>query len=162
MKWKVRMNGMDEEKTHCHSDFSIGSKGNILNRIGFVADENSDFDPDYITKKLNIEPYRTRRMGTPRKNLKSVYPFSSWSACHQDTPALDAEEQCLQIVRMLADKIPDLLQIKSEYNVTFTITIVPHIYHEEQPVLYFNQEIIDFCHATGTTIGIDLYIYCKE
>jgi len=153
---------MGDEKTHCCSDFSIGSKGNVKSIIGFVAEENSDFDPDYITKKLRIEPHKTTRMGTPRKNAKGVYPFSGWSACYQDTPAIDTEEQCLNIVRMLKDKIPDLLQIRSKHNVTFTITVVPHVYSEQSPIFFFNQEIIDFCHATGTEIAIDLYVYDKE
>jgi len=147
------------EKSKCHSYFSIGSNGVIKNMIGFVANPNSDFDPEYITNKLNIEPYETRKMGSPRRDGKSTYPFSEWTACRQDEPAYDAGEQCLNIVRTLKEKIPLLLEIKKEYNVDFVINIVPYIYNEESPAICFNKEIIEFCYLTGTEIGVDLYVF---
>jgi len=147
------------DKTSCHTYFTIGSSGVIENEIGFVANENSDFDPEYITEKLQIEPFETRKMGSLRKDGHGVYPFSGWTACYQDEPAIDAEEQCLKIVRALKDKIPLLLEIKKEIDVSFNINIVPHIYYEENPVICFNNEIIEFCYLTGTKIGVDLYVY---
>lgn len=63
-------------QTSCYSYFDICSTGTIQNEIGFVAAENSCFDPDYITEKLGIEPFRTLKMGTPRKNGHGHYPFS--------------------------------------------------------------------------------------
>lgn len=151
-----------EKKTECHSYFAICSNGEVKNMVGFVANKNSDFDPDYITKKLGIEPDETLRMGSPRKNNHGIYPFSSWSACYQNTPSLDAEAQCENIVEELYDKIPALVEISREFDVTFSIIIVPHIYNERTPCLGVNKRIIDFCYQTGTEIGIDLYVYDKE
>ena len=150
------------EKTSCHSYFSICSSGQIRDGVGVVADAHSDFDPAEITARLGIEPFETRKMGTPRKRGTGVYPFSDWACCRQAEPAMDAQEQCRQIVRRLRDRIPVLQAIKREYHVDYTLMIVPHIYHEESPVLGFDSEIIDFCYHTGTQIAVDAYIYDKE
>ena len=150
------------DKTDCYSYFGICSNGIIKNGVGFIANSKSDFDPDYITDKLHIEPFDSNRMGTPRKNGHGSYPFSDWGACMQTEPAIDAEEQCVRIVRALKDKIPALLDIKKKFDVAFSLIIVPRIYNEETPVLCFNKEIIEFCYRTGTEIGIDLYVYDKD
>ena len=150
------------DKTSCYSYFAVCSGGVIENGAGFIAHANSDFDPDYITEKLNINPYETKRKGTPRKNGHGTYSFSAWTACFQAEPVLDAEEQCNIIVRRLKNKIPLLLEIKDEFDVTYCINIVPHIYNEETPALVINKEVIEFCYLTGTEIGIDLFVYDKE
>ena len=150
------------EKTTCYSYFAIYSSGEIRDGIGFVASENSDFDPDDITAKLGYNPFETKKMGTPRKIGHGLYPFSNWSCCKQTEPALDAEEQCRKIVRELYDLIPQLQEIKKEYNVDYSIIIVPHIYNDENPLLAFDSEIIEFCYLTGTERSVDMYIYDKE
>ena len=148
---------MQAKKTTCFSYFAICNRGEIRPNIGFVAEENSGFDPEEFTRLLGIVPFASNRLGTLRPNGHGVWPFSCWSACKQSEPRLDAEAQCLSIVRTLQDKIPILLQIKQKYAVDFSLIIVPEIENGETPVLCFSQRIIDFCHATGTEIGIDLY-----
>jgi hypothetical protein len=152
---------MDKTETHCHTYFSICSNGEVKHQTGFVANENSEFDPDYITQKLGIQPYEIRRMGCPRKNGHGTFPFSEWSI-YQDSPALDAGAQCLSIVDALYDKIPVLLDIKREFDVAFTILVVPHIYNEISPYFGFNKRIIEFCYLTGAEISIDMYVYDRE
>ena len=126
--------------------------------IDEIFETNSDFNPEYITKKLELEPYDSRKMGTPRKYGRGKYTFSDWSACKQTEPALDVEEQCMKIVNMLKDKVSLLLDIKKEFDVTFCINIVPHIVNEETPGIAFNKYIIEFCYLTGTEIGVDIYV----
>lgn len=153
-------------KTNRYSYFCIASNGileNISeNIIRFSANENSDFNPDEITRKLGIQPFKTRKMCEERKNGHGIYTFSSWDACIQKVPALDAEEQCIKIVRMLRDKIPVLNEIKRQIDVGYYINIVPHIYNEEAPAIQMNREIIEFCYLTGTEIGVDIYVYDRE
>ena len=149
-------------QTSCYSYFAICSSGEIRDGIGFVAAENSYFDPDDITVKLGIDPFNTKKMGSLRKNGHGHYPFSNWACCRQNEPALDAEEQCRIIVRQLRHLIPWLQEIKKEYNVDYTINIVPHIFNEENPILGFDSEIIEFCYHTGTEISVDMYVYEKE
>lgn len=150
------------EKTKCYSYFCIESAGEILDMVGFVADDNSFFEPDKITEILGIEPFKTKLMGSQRKNGKGVFPFSNWCACKTTEPILDAEEQCLNIVRKLKPLIPKLNEIKRMYNVNFDIMIVPYVYNEESPILCFTNEIIEFCYLTKTEIIVDMYVFDKE
>lgn len=150
------------EKTSCRSYFAICSAGDIQNGVGFVAAENSFFDPDEITKMLEMQPYNTTLMGAPRGNGHGFFPFSFWCACEQTEPAIDAEEQCLKIVRELSPKIPILNKIYEQYNVDFAIEVVPKVFHEQAPILCFNREIIDFCYLTKSEIDIDLYVFNEE
>ena len=155
------------DKTTCHSYFAICSNGEI-SVGGLQSTEAGVFDPDRITKILCIEPFKKHKKGDRRKQVKDEnhpsanYGFSSWSACYQTEPTLDAEEQCLSIVRELKGKVPFLLDIKKKYDVSFSIIIVPHIYNEETPALVISKEIIEFCYLTDTEIGIDMYVYDKE
>ena len=150
------------DKTSCYSYFAICSEGEIQYGLGLVAAENGNFDPEEISKMLGILPFRAWAAGTPRGKGNGVFRFSMWSACRQDEPALDAGEQCLKIVRELTPLIPELNRIREQYNVSFSILIVPKIYNEETPTLVFDSEIIEFCHLTKTEIGIDLYVYDRE
>jgi len=155
------------ETTNCHSYFSICSNGDI-GEGGLQSTESGIFDPDKITELLCIEPFRKWKKGDRRKQVKdenypsAKYGFSSWSACYQTEPVIDAEEQCVNIVRALKEKIPLLHKIKNEYDVAFNISVVPHIYNEETPILIFNKEVIEFCYLTDTEIEIDLYVFDKE
>ncbi len=148
-------------KTTCYSEFVIQSNGKMT-KNGFKTNKNSEFNPDEITKLLNITPYHTTTMNASRPNGVGNYPFSTWSGCKKEEPILDAEKQVEMIVEELRDKIPTLLQIKKRYDVRFFITIVPSIYNEEAPVIGFNKDIIDFCYKTGAEIGVHLYVFDKE
>lgn len=150
------------EKTSCYSYFAICSAGEIRDGVGFVAGENSYFDPDCITEKLGLKPFDVNKMGAPRKSGHGQYPFSDWACCKQTEPALDAEAQCKKIVRELYPLISQLQEIKTEYNVDYTIMIVPHIYNEESPILGVDSEIIEFCYRTGTEIAVDMYVCGNE
>ena len=53
---------MKKERTAMYSEFIIQSNGTIKENIGFVANPNSAFDPDEITKMLNIIPNNTIKL----------------------------------------------------------------------------------------------------
>lgn len=158
------------EQSSCYSDFFFESAGELKDigvddnghaLVEFQAKENSFFNPNEITEFLGIAPKSTVTMGTVMKSGRK-YPFSNWAACEQTEPRRDAEEQVLAIVRTLKPLIPKILAIKKKYNVRTGINITPHIYCEESPIIYFNQEIIEFCYLTGTEIGVDILVFDKE
>lgn len=126
-----------------------------------VANPNSYFDPEEITKILKITPHSTTTMDKKRPIAEGTYPFSTWSGYKKEEPALDATLQVNAIVEELKEKISALLQIKRQYDVNLFITVVPSIYNEESPYIHFNKKIIDFCSQTNTEIGVHLYIYEK-
>lgn len=150
---------MKKERTAMYSEFIIQSNGTIKENIGFVANPNSTFDPDEITKMLNIIPNNTMKLGEERKKGKGLYPFSTWSGCRKDTPRLEVEKQIMSSINQLKDKISILKEIKKKYDVNFYMKSVPSIFNEEAPYVHYNQKIIDFCYQTGTELGVHLYVF---
>ncbi|WP_202077940.1 DUF4279 domain-containing protein [Caldalkalibacillus salinus] len=148
------------EKTNTYTYFGITSNGEIDHR-GLVANENGIFNTDEITELLGIQPFKCWNYGDIRRN-GSKYLFSNWGAEKSDIERLDVEAQCMDTIKNLKNKIPQLKQIKEQYDVEFAIMIVPSIYGDEKPLMSFNVEIIEFCYLTGTTIEIDMYLYPNE
>lgn len=148
------------EKTNSYTYFGIGSKGEIDHR-GLVAYESGIFNPEDITKLLGIQPFSSWSYGDTRRN-GSKYLFSDWSAEKSAVGRLDVEEQCIDTIKNLKNKVSLLKDIKEQYDVHYVIMIVPSIYGEEKPLISFNEEIIEFCHLTGTTIEVDMYVYPDE
>ena len=155
---------MEQEKTNSYTYFSIGSNGELKKKewyYTFVANEGSDFDPAYITKLLGIQPIDSWMKGDPW-NKKHPRHFSSWHAERSEKDRLDGEAQCLDTIKNLKHKIPELMQIKEQYDVGFTLFIVPKIHNGETPYLKFNKEIMEFCYLADVDIGVDMYIISGE
>jgi len=144
------------EKTSSYTYFAIGSNGTSDN--GFIAYEKGIFNPEEITRILGIQPFSSWAYGDKRVD-GSEYLFSNWSAEKSEIGRLDVESQCRDTIRNLKNKIPQLKRIKEQYDVKFVLNIVPSIHNEEQPWIILNEDVIEFCHLTGTTISVDMEIY---
>lgn len=144
------------EKTNSYTYFTIESNGETGNG-GLASYEKGIFNPDDITKLLDIQPFNSWAYGSTRRGgFKRL--FSTWDAEKSDIGRLDVEAQCRDTIKNLKNKIPLLNQIKVQYDVNFVIVIVPIIYDEETPYIGFNEEVIEFCYLTGSTIQVDMYI----
>jgi hypothetical protein len=155
---------MEQTNSYSYTYFKICSNCEFIKtseNIGYYESTKAgEFDPDDITKILEIEPFEKWKKGDQRSPLhpkKLPYSFSLWNAEKSDIDRIDTGKQCLETIKNLINKIPELLKIKSLYDVVFQIVIVPYIYSEKVR-LYFEKEIIDFCYFTGTTIDVDMYI----
>ena len=63
----------------------------------------------------------------------------------------------------LLGKIDILNEIKNEFDVTYTLEVVPTVYADNtSPCLAPSLKVIDFCHATRTEIDIDLHVMEQE
>ena len=134
---------MKKNKNTCYTYFSI---------VG-------DFDPDEITKMLNLTPYESWKIGQPVKYGNDVYSFARWSFGYCGDYNVYVDEQMKQTISKLKDKIDVLCTIKDLFDVDFVLEIVPCVYRNESPpCLAPNREIIEFCYLTGTDIDIDLYL----
>jgi hypothetical protein len=144
------------EKTNSYTYFSIESNGEI-GQSGFAAYEKGIFNPEDITALLGIQPFNSWAYGSKRKG-GSKRLFSTWDAEKSEIDRLDIEAQCRDTIKNLKNRIPQLNQIKEQYDVNFVLMVVPVIYGEEPPSMGFNEEVIEFCYLTGTTIQVDMYI----
>ncbi|AQQ55284.1 DUF4279 domain-containing protein [Planococcus lenghuensis] len=144
------------EKTNSYTYFGITSNGEMGDR-GFEANKKGIFNPKEITDLLDIQPFSSWAYGENRTS-GTKYGFSSWNAEKSDIDRLDVEAQCRDTIKRLKSKIPLLNQIKEQYDVNFVLMIVPSIYGDEQPWIAFNEEVIEFCYLTETTIEVDMYM----
>lgn len=166
-------------KVECYSYFSIHSAREVAQLAATPGGQNfsptgvaaalqhiratygeTNFDCVAITAALGIQPRRAWHQGEP-SGLPDGRPYrlSSWSGCMQTEPTLDAGEQCLHIVRQLQGKIDTLNALRQQYDLQFTLQIVPTMNPDDStPALYFDREIIDFCYRTGTEIDVDVYV----
>ena len=117
-----------------------------------------DFNPDDITKRLELQPEKTWRIGDSRRN-GTRYDFSLWEFGRCSEYDVEVENQMRKTILPLISKVNLLNQLREEYNLSFCLEIVPTIFVGDQnPCLAPSLDVIDFCHATRTTIDIDLYV----
>lgn len=117
-----------------------------------------DFNPDTISKMLDLSPVQTWKIGDKRKN-GTIYDFSFWKFGTCDEYDVYVENQMLKTITPLLAKISILKEIKKQYDVSLTLEIVPTITSAETtPCLAPSLEIMQFCCDTGTEMDIDLYV----
>lgn len=117
-----------------------------------------DFDPDEVSRILNLESEKTWKIGDKRSN-GTVYDFAHWEIGRCDEYDVEVNIQMRKTVSVLLDKIELLNKIKQENQVSFYLEVVPTIYaNDTSPCLAPSLDIIDFCHATRTEIDIDMYV----
>ncbi|HNX15343.1 MAG TPA: DUF4279 domain-containing protein [Oscillospiraceae bacterium] len=118
-----------------------------------------DFDPDVVTGIIGLVPLEFWRSGDLRKN-GTVYNFSLWEYGRCDEYDVYVENQMMKTIQDLIPKTDILCKIKKQYDVNFTLEIVPSIYvNDINPCLAPNREVIKFCYETETDLDIDLYVF---
>lgn len=121
-----------------------------------------NFNPDDVSKLLNLTPEKTWKIGDLRRN-GTMYDFALWEIGRCTEYDVEVENQMRKTIALLLNKIQLLNQIREENDVSFVLEIVPSIYVGDiNPCLAPPMDVIDFCHATRTEIDIDLYIYNSE
>ena len=132
----------NENKNHCYTYFRI----------------TGCFDPDEISKKLELKPFKSWKKGDKRKSGRE-YNFSAWHFGKCESYNEIVTEQMEETIAPLLDKIDLLNQIRKENNVSFYLEVVPSLSSgNDEPCLAPSLEVMDFCTATRTEIDIDLYI----
>lgn len=120
------------------------------------------FNPDDVSKILNLTPEKTWKIGDLRRN-GTRYDFALWEIGKCTEYDVEVDNQMRKTIALLQDKIQLLNQIREENDVIFVLEIVPSIYvGDMNPCLAPSLDVIDFCHATRTEIDIDMYVYNSE
>ncbi len=121
-----------------------------------------DFDPDIVTEKLGLLPDKTWKIDDIRLD-GSLHDFASWEFGRCDKYDIIVENQMHITIDSLLNKVDALNSIRDEFDVVFTLEIVPTIYTDStSPCLAPSMKVIDFCHATRTEIDIDMYLMDTE
>ena len=121
-----------------------------------------DFDPDSVSRLLNLNPDQSWKIGDLRRD-GTAYDFARWSFGKCDTYDVIVTNQMRKTIAPLLDKIDVLNEIYCKNNVNFYLAVVPSVHAGDiSPCLAPSLDVMDFCHATRTEIDIDLYVYDSE
>ena len=121
-----------------------------------------NFDPDIISERLGLAPEKYWKIGDKRRN-GTLYDFALWEIGLCEQYDILVENQMHKTIAPLINKVDLLQEIRNEFDVVFTLEIVPTIYAgNTNPCLAPSLKVIDFCHATRTQIDIDLYVMEQE
>ena len=122
-----------------------------------------DFNPDTISKLLGLTPDESWKIGDIRKNGKSKYDFACWHFGTCEEYDVFVENQMLKTITPLLSKVNILKEIKNQFDVQYTLEVVPTVrFDESTPCLAPSIQIMQFCCDTGTKIDIDLYVSCPD
>ena len=120
------------------------------------------FDPDVISARLGFLPNDSWKSGDRRRD-GSIYDFSCWTCGRCDEYDICVENQMRKTISCLLDKIDILNRIRSEFDVSLYLEVVPEIHIDDiNPCLAPSLDVIDFCHATRTQMDVDMYICASE
>jgi len=142
----------NDTKIRSWSCFSIISKGLYDDNGRYISKEEDAFDPNEITKILNIKPQSIRIYGARREgvdNPDSVYCSSAWFSEKVTDPPIDRDSHCYCIVQWLIPHENELIEYKKTHNVYYEIEIC--IYESGNDIL-IDSEIISFCNRVGIEI----------
>ena len=135
-----------KSKNRCYTYFSIYGK----------------FDPDYVSKLLNLENEKIHGEDSGLYEYSKERNETYWECGLCNKYDVDIGNQMRKTIEPLLNKIELLNKIRNENEVEFYLEVVPTIYDDEvTPILSPPLEVMDFCHATRTEIDIDYGIVCS-
>ncbi len=85
--------------------------------------------------------------------------FSSWYISTDKQESDNINNQIVQIYDLIKDKIDILNELRDEYKLVYSISIVPKIENGENPAMFFDHYIIEFACKIHAVIDIDQYIF---
>lgn len=117
------------------------------------------FDPNQITKLLEIEPVEVCLKGSISGTKKRPSTETSWSICTEKEESYDINEQTENLLCLFKNKVDVLGEIKKIYDITFLFSVLIEIENGEKPAIYWTAETNRFLGEIGAESSIDLYIY---
>jgi hypothetical protein len=127
----------------------------------YFAFDGTDFDPNEITKLLEIEPTKIK--------LKNELPsgklpkFNSWifSTNNISEEYIDIYDMATSIVQTLESKIDTINEIRKRFNVSTRLAVVLSFSTDEgisTPAIGFDASTVSFLAKVGAFIDIDTYL----
>ncbi|MFT4143586.1 MAG: DUF4279 domain-containing protein [Mobilitalea sp.] len=118
-----------------------------------------EFNPDIISKELQIEPNECWKKGDKVKNRSVLRDFSCWNYKIKYEESLDVNNQLIPLIDKIKSNKNKLIEMKKHQNLDYKINIVIQIENNEKPAIYLNSESIEFANSINAEFDIDLYTY---
>ncbi len=120
-----------------------------------------DFNPEVFTSALSVEPTKSWNKGDEyinQSNLLSIKKNSSWGISSGRRDSLDMGKQIYEVLDKLIGKEKILVNLKSKYNIDYTIDIVIEVENGQTPAVYLESKAIKFANDIGATFDFDMYV----
>jgi hypothetical protein len=117
----------------------------------------SDFDPDEVTRRLDLQPTSVKRPGGPKTRKHSSWQLSSGRV---QSDIIDVYEMSADLVRRLAPYASRIADAKRELGLEAVLEVVLRISTDESkstPAIGFDRDVISFLESVGATIDVDTY-----
>ncbi|WP_391122491.1 DUF4279 domain-containing protein [Psychrobacillus sp. L3] len=126
----------------------------------FSLSNDDDFPLDEVTKRLNIQPSRTTKVGEPLPLNSARHYFSTtWQYGLGYKETLDVDEVLMPVIDKLESKVIDILLLKKDYNLVAKFYIVIEINNGRTPGLAIYTRASKLATEIDAVFDIDLYAY---
>lgn len=117
------------------------------------------FNPEELTKELNLKPIITYKKGDFIKgNPLFIRQETSWSIETGYEESLNAEEVVKKLISIVELKKNEIIALKSKHNLECKLYIVVNIEDNDVPSLHLDQPTIGFINSIGAEIEVCLYL----
>jgi len=124
------------------------------------------FDPEDISKLLNLTPSKSWKINDPMVSKKFQFdagvkrPFSMWSYGYNDSYNGDISRQIRLTINDLRSKIPFIKEFVEKNNCQVYIQVIcDTTAGDVTPNFSIDTDIIDFCKLVGAKIDVDMNIF---
>ncbi len=132
-------------KTNIMVDFTIG--GDV-------------FDPDDISKTLQLEPSSVRIKGE-KINEYAKMKYSYWTISTDYEESLNASIQIKKIMKLIRNKVPELNYLKNKYKTEHGFVLVVNIEEGIGPTIILEKDFYDFLIDIDGFFTIDSYVFSR-
>ncbi len=132
-------------------------KTNIM--VEFTIDGDV-FDPDDISKTLQLEPSSVRIKGE-KINEYAKMKYSYWTISTDYEESLNASIQIEKIMKLIRNKVPELNYLKNKYKTEHGFVLVVNIEEGIGPTIILEKDFYDFLIDIDGFFTIDSYVFSR-
>ena len=127
-----------------------------------------NFEPDDISKILDLVPSTTRRRGEPWTKPESLYGPGKkvriakedyWEIEAPGTPRSELEDEVNALLEILMPKAKRFANLPADIEVMFSCAVYAR---EDTPAMYFTKQQIRQIAELGVSLDIDFYYFVKS
>ena len=121
-----------------------------------------EFDPDVITRKLQIAPTKTWRLGDPIQETILRHKHDGWSISSDLSDTDDLEDHMRALLKLIYPRRKQLEQLRRQYKLEAEFACAIYTYDGSRPAIHFDSEIVRQVAELGAEIDIDLFILDED
>jgi hypothetical protein len=130
-------------------------KTNLMVEFSVIGE---NFNPDIITKELQIEPTEYYLKGDKSKR-NTERKETCWYISTGYVNTLYVSDVLSPILEKLKDKGEKLNDLKNQFDLTYKFFIVVKIENGQVPAIYLDSKVIEFANSVKAEFDFDMYIY---